>query len=84
MADWSSNLDALSEQGLVERLNLALGQTQPGAAFLSDELWRRRSARTEARMVHLTRRIEQLTWIVTAGTIGAVVIATAALLIAGK
>lgn len=54
--------------------------TFDGAAFLRDELARRESARREAQMLRSTRVIEQLTWTVTAATIGALVIALVALL----
>lgn len=84
MAELRSNLDTMSDQQLVDRLNAALGHTEPGASYLSDELWRRRSARAEDRMIRLTRSIEQLTWVVTAGTIGAICFAAATLAIAAR
>ena len=76
-----AELRSLTDAELEHRIDAQVSNTLLGVGFYREELARRESGRRERRMVDLTRTIEQLTWVVTACTIGALIFALVALLL---
>jgi hypothetical protein len=75
-----AELRSLTDEELEQRIDAQVSNTLLGVGFYRYELARRESERREQHMVDLTRTIEQLTWIVTPCTIGALIFALVALL----
>lgn len=76
-----AELRALTDEEIEGLIDARLGDTDLAVGFLREELSRRQAERRDVLMLRYTRTIEQLTWVVTTATIGALVIALVALLL---